>query len=728
MMLMSMLFIFAVSCQEEDVLSTGSLQVNITDEGGETRALPAFTTEMTGLFDISVYSQPDSKLIHQSTCAEINAGNLLLKPGEYTVQAIFGTNPDIALDAPYYESQVQPITVVAGKAQTVDLHCKVLNAVAAFEFTNGDELQKLVRDLGVEAVVPTGTATWKFGDSANFYFKADQSIAFYLTGMWVETNQPYRKKLGEVDAVKAGYLYKYTLTVESGAMDGVIFDIRVEDESKPVSVTETIPQDYLPSPKITASGFDSNNQLVFTETENNVAATVTYTAARPLQDMEFTVDFNDPRYKILNGTYTLSTLAPWQRDKFAELGFQIPDGSQTSGSWIVQTDSLMTVDSGADTENTLAVRVKSTGRWTPLQTYTIRTKYPVFTIKALPEQMWSREFTIEEPQVTTGVAANLMKKLVFQYTSDNGNTWQNLNAVRTQKFAEHPKDKKYQVRAIYRDKFYTNEVDVELETPVQMPNSNMDSWNAENYKSGRYCFYPWSSDKSDKFWDTNNLFTTRHRNNASVNVYNYNGYHAVSYVEGRGGTGLAAELHTTVNGRGNMVGTVRDYNKKPAQLFAGTSTLTMGTSGFFNDSNGGKDVLTLDTEVYWSNRPTALKFWYMYAPYKSDIWCVDIKLLDASKKEIISKHFESGAAQSAWTEQIVSLDYVDNQVYAKCKYICVMFQSSIYTGNQLPYNGSKTTAVYYLLDGNGNLVRHEYSDVWLGSTLTIDDISLVYDK
>ena len=77
-------------------------------------------------------------------------------------------------------------------------------------------------------------------------------------------------------------------------------------------------------------------------------------------------------------------------------------------------------------------------------------------------------------------------------------------------------DKQYQIRAVYREGIETEPVDVMLETPQQLPNSDMEEWSTvkgETFtlsdswfkKKTYYKFYPYSEGESDKWWDTNNL-------------------------------------------------------------------------------------------------------------------------------------------------------------------------------------------------------------------------------
>ena len=100
------------------------------------------------------------------------------------------------------------------------------------------------------------------------------------------------------------------------------------------------------------------------------------------------------------------------------------------------------------------------------------------------------------------------------------------------------------------------------------------------------------------------------------------------------------------------------------ELFTGTTNVTMGTSGGVGDADGSKDTYERIKDASFNNRPTALTFWYKYAPYTSDTWKVHIELLDEGKNVIIQKDYISSEAKEDWTEAVVDLDYVGETLYS----------------------------------------------------------------
>ena len=158
-------------------------------------------------------------------------------------------------------------------------------------------------------------------------------------------------------------------------------------------------------------------------------------------------------------------------------------------------------------------------------------------------------------------------------------------------------DKQYQIRAVYREGIETEPVDVVLETPQQLPNSDMEEWYIEEKKkSGTwpskdktyYTFHPYAEgNASSSWWATNN-------------------------DKAQGGT-YANTAGTYVGGA--MVGS----------LFIGTYD-----SGIIQGHDFG-------------SRPTSMSFWYKYKPYNSDAFKVVVSLKNGDR-EIATGTYESAAS------------------------------------------------------------------------------------
>lgn len=708
-----------------------------------------------------VKEQFSLKIVKESTGSTLYDGiftsnQIPASAGLYTVTATCGDNPLLGLDTPYYKGEEAGVEVTEGETRTVNLSCKVANALTSVTYEEPEKFDALFSSYGLKVSVDNQFVTINNNNAQkSAYYRAGTIPTFQFVGTLKDNGQAVSMtleddKLKNADTFGAGKHCKLTLKVKP-ATSGVILTVaKVEVEN--VTISETIPVEWLPKPKIEAEGFEGNS-LSFAETESK-AATVKLNTATALQDLKIKFNFADPQFAAFNQEYQLSTLSEDTRKDLEEkLGITLPAIGDSSPS--IQLDNLIArlqTNAGEATANTIELDAQANGRWShedaeANRSYTLNCNKPEFSVSVDASNCWSREFTINDITVTTGNAETIKNNLIYQYY--NGTDWiecstRDNQKGRVQQFDEAAEDispKSYRVRALYRGAIASTEAEATLETPEQLPNSGMEEWHEEIYKEyetgffnkvkhSYYAFYPWK-DENNLCWDTNNIFTTRHRYNSSTTSYSENGLHAVSYVLGRNNSGLAAELRNTANGRGNTTGIPKTYNKVPGELFTGTAKLTMGPYGnIFNDADGSKDTFEHIKNTEFNSRPTALSFWYKYKPLEgsSDSWSVLIQLFESTETEttIIEKEEISSEAQNEWKNIIIPLGFENAKSYSKCKRIYIYFRSSIKSGDEMPY--TKQTLTFYIKDSNGTLTEKKHEDAYIGSILTIDDISLIYDK
>lgn len=162
-------------------------------------------------------------------------------------------------------------------------------------------------------------------------------------------------------------------------------------------------------------------------------------------------------------------------------------------------------------------------------------------------------------------------------------------------------------------------------------------------------------------------------------------------------------------------------NKVAGELFTGDVAVKTGGS----DAKPSGDHYTIDTNGRaFASRPTSMHFWYKYAPLKSDAWRAKLVLMDAAHEVIAEKELTASNSVSDWQEANVNLDFTDGTLYSKCAYIYVVFSSTVNAGANMPWERKNG---YKLWEGD-KLVNKNETRSFIGSILTIDDISLVYDK
>lgn len=331
--------------------------------------------------------------------------------GFYTVTATCGTNPVLALDAPYYKGEQSGVEVTEGPATSVSLTCRVANALASVVYNNSEKFDELFSSYAVKITVNQQyVSIGKEQSTKSAYYQAGSLPTFQFIGTLKDNGQEVSmlledEKLTDPATFAAAKHCKLTLSVKP-ATSGVILTVeKVEVEN--VTISETIPVDWLPKPKISATGFDDNKTLTVYETGDAPSASIDFTVSQPLQDISFTLNFKDENLRSLNKDYQLSTLSDEDRITLSDAGITLPLIGSNSPKMTFSdylTSQLLSKNEGVVNNQIIINSVTANNRTNTdgAQTYTIAVHKPEFSVSVLPGNVWSKEFTVEEITVEEG--------------------------------------------------------------------------------------------------------------------------------------------------------------------------------------------------------------------------------------------------------------------------------------------------------------------------------------
>lgn len=717
------------ACQTEQwEASQGSLCITLTEDVSiSTKSTPAELGKPTEeRFTLNIVKESTGENIYNDTYKQ----TIPAFTGTYTVTATYGTDLAIALDSPYYKGEETGVEVEVNQSTPVTLTCKVANALASVAYEEGqkDKFDDLFSTYGVEVKVGNSSVTIGRNGSTtqSAYYRAGSTPTFTFKGTLKENNQNVSMEITSdkltADAFQAGQHCKLTLSLKPATAGAIITVEKVEVET--VTISETIPVEWLPAPKINATGFDENKSLTIYETGDAASASIDFTVSQPLQDLSFTLNFADENLSALNKTYQLSTMTDEEKIALSDAGITLPlIGSNDPKITFPDTFiSKLQSQNNSVVNNTItinSVTANNRSNTDGAQTYTIAVHKPEFSVSVLPGNIWSKEFTVEEITVEEG-KGNLEKikeNLVYQYQDADGN-WNNCSNqdTRQQIFTEHPQNRNYKVRALYRGSLASNEVSLELESQTQLENSGMEDWFLAETDWEFPNYIPRISSSTTEYWDTNNEFTFRYNIPWPKDWYDssYNGFPAVSYSTTNKHTGnRSAELRNTAAGPAGTSSAVYDNNRIAGMLFYGNYTGTTSTS--LADGN-----IDIEEGRSFNVRPTKLSFWYTYEPYngnEQDTYEVIIRIFDADGNIIGEGNHTSNQQITSWSNQTIDITYKNDYVEKATKiYVC--FQSSNAGQGNVPYEKKRGIT----LSDSGNYTTH------YGSILRIDDISLIYDK
>jgi hypothetical protein len=712
-----------VACTGDEGLIGSSSQsgfiITIGDEAAsDSRTVPAeLDKPVAKNFNLFIKSTQSNYVVYEGGYTD----QVIPAPaGEFVLTASYGNNSTIAFDEPYYKGSVTA-TVVDKETTSVTIPCYVANSLISVEFKSAATFDNYYSSYALRVVVGQSTLELnKDNCEKSIYLPADRSdVKFYLVATPIGGSAQrfdLTDDLAQYLPLAAGDHAKITLTAAN-------FGISVDKvEVVKETVSQTIPLTWLPAP--TAKGFGT---ISYVETDDAPeSASITYQAAISVDDISLTFNFEDEQYSAYNKEFLLSELTEADSKLLSDIGLNLSSVSRLAkGELDFKTliETLQT-NAGATTHNTIKFKLLANERWSNEVECAINVTKPEFTIHVYPGDIWTKEFTVselEDEDVTAGNAERINARMQYQYSTD-GNTWTNMPS--DLRLANLNPETKFYVRGIYRGAWTTNVVEFKTYPTPAMENGDMETWTAE--ERGYYyglssstaklrVYYPW---KGSKYWDTNNDFTTRYRDASTYafsTVYLYNSFPAVSYTPNSHTGSYAAELRNTAAGRGNTSSSKSSYscNNVPGELFIGDLTVTNKT--FF-----GSDSYTITEGRSYASHPTALNFWFKYSPYTTDYFKAYIAIYDADGNIIGEGTYQNGNTVTTYTNCQVDITYKSEYVKSAPAKIYVYFGSSIYSGDSLPYHSMSVLTWY-----NGS---SRTNTTLSGSVLTIDDISLIYDK
>lgn len=694
-----LLGVLFVACSEEENLSqtgkTGFLVSLAEDVKVDSRKTPEELGKPAA-------SQFKLKITNQTTGSELYSGSytedlIPVSAGMYEIQATYGDNPVLALDAPYYKGTTEA-ELADGESKTVNVECSVANALASVTFDNSgtNTFESQFDSYGVRVSVDT-SATTLTNDGKSAYYRAGSMPVFTFVGTLRngggEKEVPLENSsLSDPSTFAAAQHCRITLKLIDAAPGLRVEISKVEVNS--VTLNETIPLEWLPKPKVEAEGF-TDHILSMYETETP-AAKFNFNLSSALQELKFTLNFADETYQSLNKTYTLSELSEEDRTVLTNAGVVLPviGSKEASLDFTGLAAKLTGSTSGEVLSNVITLdEVKANNRVLEgEQVYTIQTSAPDFELIVYPGNTWTKQFTANT-QIIHGNADVIRKGMTFEYRTSETDWMSSRDSLIT----GLTPGTNYQVRLKY-GKHY-KETNVATYPIIELENGDMEDW---NYDDGPEASWPskgpfwkrWyvrtNKDETTDGWCSLNYYTT---SNNDPKAYCSNSGTEQSSDKHSGS--YAAEIKTIGWGDGTTAASPFSTIKQntPGELFLGKI------------NNNEKEY-----GIQYESRPTNLIFWYKYNPEGSHEFTAKIVIENKNENVILAEEIFNGSQQDNYVEKNIFINYKDEYKHLEPTHMYILFSSGENSNSEV----DKASV------SRGS--RH------IGNILYIDDISLVYDK
>ncbi|WP_278968533.1 DUF4493 domain-containing protein [Phocaeicola barnesiae] len=696
------------SCQQDDWAVSESqtgfyISLADADVQTETRSTPQeLGKPTTDNFTLKIVNSASGKSIYD---AGYTKDIIKASAGVYDVTTSFGDNAVLAFDAPYYEGKKEDIAIEEGDTASVTVECAVANALASVTFEDSEKFKELYSSYAVEVAVENSSLRLEDGDKRSAYYRANSKPTFTFKGVLKANGKSVEAELEDKilsdPATFAAKAHCRLALALKEMVPGIIPTI-VKTEVDTVTVSETLPMEWLPAPKVRATGFSENRTLDVYETAPTEAS-IDFTLSSPLQDIDFSVNFADENLKSLNGDYTLSALTNEQRLDFINAGIDIPIIGEDKPSVRFSktlTGALLATNEGV-VNNTFTLKsVKANDRTNAdsALTYTIATHKPEFTVSVLPGNIWTKEFTVSaltEEQVEKGDFSKLSQNMTYQFSTDGSTDWTDLGEDLRK--AELTPNTSYFVRGVYRNEICSAPVEVKTYPIIELENGDMEDW---SYVDGPQADWP---DKGPfwKRWYINQSMSDNQEGWCSLNGLTTSNNDAKAYISNSGterstdcySGQYAAEIKTIGWGSGTTAASPISIIKNitSGELFLGRM-----------------DGITPVYGLSFKSRPTRLKFYYKFIPEGNHTFKVKLSLNNGDRTIAVNEF--DGSSSDNYVEKI--LDFVYDSVYVAEEVMTLSIQ--FISGDNSKDEVDKARI------SRGS--RH------VGNKLYIDDISLIYDK
>ncbi len=699
-----MLSLLTLSCNRADMeeghIGKSGFLVTLTDDVRvESRSTPAELED-------PLNTDFDLKIIRTSTGETVYDGKfkedlIQASAGFYQVTASFGINPVLEVDAPYYEGTVTEVEVRKDTPAQVLVPCKVANALLSVVY--GESIAKVYDSYYVTVAV--GEESREIRDNESAYFRAGSVVNVWFHGTPKGESEERTFELlheGLTAPLEAGEHAILNLSIEAG------LTVSVEKlEVETTTVSETIPVEYMPKPKLESTDF-VNNELSFGETAKK-SAVINLKLASPLQDLKLKFTSADSKFAGLEqGREYLLSVAEDKAAVESALGITLPSVGVTEAALDFSSlvPQLMT-DNGAAVSSVIEVDAKANNRWSSdkeadalARTFTLNCNKPVFHVSIYPGNIWTKEFTVNHllaEDVESGDYEALGQKMRYQFSTNGTDGWTDLG--KDLRKADLIPGTTYYIRGLYRDVIESEAVAVTTYPQIALENGGLQggsiSYGSDKRGSKYGAVYVWSG------W-------------ASLNELTCDDTHAFiagnTAFNSRSGTRVTTDARQNGDGEAVWISTI-------GWGYGGTSyhTITPGELflGSLANVNHDNDTATKSYGISYASHPTSLRFWYKYAPFNGDKSDIYIQIL-GNEGEVLGKaSLNEANIISSYTECLLDIEYDEAYLAVVPAKLVVVFK----TGNNLSVEARGDTGI----TGEGD-------PAYRGSELYIDDISLVYDK
>lgn len=681
------------------------------------------------VIDITREGQPVAKYQYSERPA-----NQQLAVGKYNIKATYGTQIGADWNTVFYDGTQDFVLSHSQTEANVALECQLQTAFAFARFDS--KFRDVFRDISVKFVTdqtPDGLV-FNDGETRIACFAPAKELYVLVSVTMKAGGKKYTYGIDPLQGLVAGDLNVFNFTVQDGQM---LFDLTTDNTVAVKSQTVALDPDWL--------------------AKRGTRMTTSYDETTPIQHL-YGLPYNNPLDIVIGSNADIASIyVKFDAALAAELGKDsinvlnmTPQEQELIDSrvGVVCTSAggrmnyrvnlkeclnKMELRGSADTDHKLTISATNT-----LGHYCQRELS--MTIKALEfrragqdaSKVWNRYAYIPSLEVTNIPALDNNKVTVEYWVSEDQVNWRSVAVSKPSSGAVDiyinglKPATTYYSRASVKSQ-YTASSSFTTDTETQIPNGNFEQYWSRPYSGNNNPFYElYAEGDPAPWWATTNPATTYNRGTsytnyaqsyASVQVVDGNGGKAVQITTVGWGDNSKIEHANPILGGGHQYRDAKQY-ASAGKVFIGSYNYTGSATAPSGDENHGQA---------FDQKPLKVKFKYKFENYKSGAWEMRLHILSGSD-EMASVIYPSSATQPIFTELELPVVYHSTFINSTPTQIKLSFTSQ----NTTPNKDSDITRVEGSDKPGGGLFNPSWKPTkdsyFIGNTLTIDDIELIYPQ
>ncbi len=637
-------------------------------------------------------------LAEEDKTIPLNAGKT------YTIVATYGEPYKVGFDVVYFKGE-QEFVVYPQRTTNVDVTCTMANAKIGVEF--GNVMTKEYENIIAKVYNRFGTLTFTEDNITENGYVPAESLTLDVELTSKENGKTYYFRKTDIEIQPRDFKILKLDTEEVPEM-GVTINLTIDDQTEEISKEIQIPSLFLPldAPEINMVGFNEDGVASFTESVVPNDMNVSIFAEATIQT--YTMSIESATLSKLGFPSSIDMLNIPEEVKFVldnhKLYYPVEKNLATVDFKEFAKLFVYNRNEAANT-HTFTFKVTDTlGKETTQVVKFIPTEANK-TINDIPAgDVWARKVYLTM-NTTNGIADKLYPEI-----STDGVLWKRA-AYETEsvsgtahkvKIKELESGTSYQFRAAYNDYGSAETKTVTTEVAAQVVNESFEDWTKQTHsddRGSRDWYQPWGGG-SAQWWAVNSMKSLASTTTV-WGIFNAERNHrmvpTVSYSTNAHSGSKSAHIFSVMTGNSVTAESEVSGEVYVGELFVGTSA----NDGSAATSSGA-----------FASRPSAIKFYYMFAPQGSEKFYVKYEIKDAENNVIASKEITDGPSASGWTEYTIPVEYTD--MMKKAASISIVFKA---TSSGSPKTEAKKTIEFSGSDEQGHF----------GSSLRIDDINLIYE-